>query len=151
MCRVQRDPSVHIKATAEICAPGLSHSRPFPSVSVFSSTLWPHLSWKQLGVEGRKERGMAGSPERGGCLREEGEAGAGGAESRFFLRHSTGRHGTCGKAEDHGGRHSPQGSLRFSPSLHSRARQAAGMGKREYSTVRVSSCPGHPCQVLIET
>lgn len=75
-----------------------------PSVSVFSSTLWPHLSCKQLGVKGRKERGMAGSPERGGCLREE-EGGRssvvhGAASSSSSAR---GRHGTCRKAEDRAG------------------------------------------------
>lgn len=62
-----------------------------------------------------------------------------------------GRHGTCRKAEDRVEPTLPSGSLGFSPSLHLRARQAAGMGKKEHSTVRVSSCPGHPCQVLIET
>lgn len=96
---------------------------------------------------------MAGSPERGGCPREE-EGGRSSVVHREPLlpraQHGDGM-GCAGKQRTARGPHSPQGSLDFSPSLHSRARQAAGMGKREHSTVRVSSCPGHPCQVLIET
>lgn len=59
--------------------------------------------------------------------------------------------GHAGKQRITRGRHSPLSSLVFSPSLHSGARQAAKMGKKEHSTIRVSSCPQHPCQVLTET
>lgn len=126
------------------------HSRPLPSVSVFSSTQWPHLGWKQLGVEAGR-RGMAGSPERGGCLRE-GEGGRSSGVQRAASSSSTARGGR-GRAGKRGprGPHPPQGPLGSSPSLPSRARPAAGTGKRPHSTVRESSCPGHPCQVLIET
>lgn len=84
-------------------------------------------------MEGRKERGMAGAL-RGGRGRQE----LGGAGSRRFLPPSTGRQGRAGKQRT-AGRHSPQ----VPPgSVPHRARQAAGMGKREHSAVRASPCPG---------
>lgn len=82
------------------------HSRPFSVASVFNSTLWPHLSRMQLGLKGRKERGMAG-----GALREvaawvrkrEGRSLGGAGRATSSSSTARGQHGTCRKAEDHAG------------------------------------------------
>lgn len=93
---------------------------------------------------------MAGSPERAAAPARGGRH-AGGA--RRAASSSAQRSATWDMqdTEDHAGRHSPLRSLVFSPPLYLRAGQAAEMGKKEHSTVRLSSCPGHPCQVLTKT